>query len=309
MNDITIKILDLSYLDEIHALLNNNYIEHPSDLYRIVYPKDFIYWYLKYIPNGYIIGLINKKKLIGFVTLIILDVINDDMSTKFAQINLLCIHKSLRGHNLSKILLDKLQYNMNHNIIYYSSKKTNNKISNYVIPINGKKLFSVEFINDPILNHIDNELPNIFHITRNTDLITIKNKLNNFLSKYQVKVFFNDLSTQHFLMPKKDIIYSFIHKDNNMITDFVSFYKSYWYCPNKKKILSIATLGYYFYESMTLTNMIQHILPKLNNYGFDLLFFHNIMDNSNINILKYPIDINIYSNIDIKAHNLAIHPF
>ena len=75
------------------------------------------------------------------------------------------------------------------------------------------------------------------------------------------------------------------------------------------KILSIATLGYYFYESMTLTNMIQHVLPKLNNYGFDLLFFHNIMDNSNINIVKYPIDMDIYSNIDIKGHNLAIHPF
>jgi len=102
------KILNLSHLDEIHALLNNHYIDHSEGIYRIVYPKDYLYWYLK--MSNHMIGLVTEKNnLVGFIVSIPINIIENDVTKKINYINLLCVHKSLRLHGLASVLINKMK--------------------------------------------------------------------------------------------------------------------------------------------------------------------------------------------------------
>jgi len=304
------KILNLSHLDEIHALLNNHYIDHSEGIYRIVYPKDYLYWYLK--MSNHMIGLVTEKNnLVGFIVSIPINIIENDVTKKINYINLLCVHKSLRLHGLASVLINKMKNDLGESFYYFSqlSSDVSIELINYAIPINEKKLYSVGFI-DKVNKRIELDPNNPFHSTKEFDLPAIKTKLNNYLKKFKIKIHFDDNLTCHLLLPKKDIVYSFVNKSaTNEITDFISFYKCYYFCVEKQKIISIATLGYYFYESLTLTEMINKIIPKLYEYNFDQLNFCNHMDNMMINTDRFRTEQIYFNGMCCKVNELGINPF
>ena len=312
------KILNLTYLDEIHALLNNHYLEHPDGIYRVVYSRDYLYWYLKMAPDGWIIGLVSdKNKLIGFIAAIQLDIMDNDISKKIAYVSLLCVHRAVRSHGMASILINEIKKRLSNHTVYFCTHRDGTVLNyslkmlgltNYAIPINERRLCSVGFIEAPQEDApAITETNNPLHLVKDSDLVIIKEKLNHHLKKYKIRMFFDDHSIRHFILPKKDVVYSFINKEN---TDFVTVYKCYYYCIEKKKIISIAILGYYFYESMTLTELISHLIPKLYNYDFDQLSFSSHMDNMIINIPKFRIDTKLFFNgTDCNTNELAMLPF
>lgn len=287
-----IKTLDLRYLEEIHNLLNNHYIEDEQKIIRLIYSKDFLYWYLKKVPNGLIIGLTYKNKLVGLITAIFIDVIILEKHKIMPYINLLCLQKKIRKLGLSKLLIDELKSRLQKLGMNDAIYTTMNQITNYycisedfIIPINYQRLNKINFINVLRSDKLDY---NPLQLVGINDIEIIKEKLNIFLSKYVIHPYFTHESIEDFFIPKKNIVYSFVIRDiNNKPTDFISIYKYYYYCIEKNEMLSVAQLSFYYYETITLTQLVKYLIDKLLNYNIDQIVFSNIMDNMEINITKY----------------------
>ena len=360
-----LKTLNLTQLDEICNFLNSNYTEQSECGIRTIFGKDYIYWYLKHILPGFIIGLTHKCKLVGFVTVLIMDIMINGTISKIPYINFLCVHYKLRKLGLAHILINHVKltvYNSGYHYGLYvnnndedsvsddlthsdstdtldtldalnaldsldsldalnaldsldsleensqntatvkslvnSEKNINNSSSNlfcrlklYAIPINYKKLISVEFLPmdyKPIDNSIYKKSVNPFHLMKESDLKSVTKKINIFMDQFKIRSHFTIDTARHFLIPRKNIIYSFVKKnDEGVITDFISMYKSCVYSTYTKKIIYTANITYYFYETLTLTEMINLIMIKLPSYKIDQIIFNTMGNNSTINITKF----------------------
>lgn len=291
------KTLNLAYLDQIHNLINNHYVEDDYGIARTVYSKDFLYWYLKYIPDGFIVGLIYKNILVGMITATFLDMIIYDTQLKIPYINFLCLQSKTRKNGLGLALINEIknrlvEIKMNNALFTGNKHFCDSFVStqDFVVPINYSKLKNVGFLTDDItpLNACTNTIANDFHLMTKNDVKNVVIKLNKFMDSYKIKPFFNKDSASNFLLPKKKIIYSFVKKNSNGLpTDFVNVYINYLYCKEKNKLISMAHLAFYFYETLTLTDLVTCLLDKLKSYGIDQLMFRNMAQSENINITKF----------------------
>lgn len=289
-----IKTLSIKNLDIIYEFITNNYIEDENIL-RLTYSKDFLYWFLKLVPEGWMIGLIYENNIIGFVSAILVDVNIVDIVHKMPYIDFLTVQKNLRSNGLAKILIDKLQHILKKSGFDKFFSNTKKEINNmkpilsskdYLIPINIKKLRHLEFIDDsckkiPFLE--DNPL----HLMQKSDLESVVSNLNHALSGLKFKPVFNMVTGKHFLLPKKNIVYTFVNRINNEITDMITIYKHYYYCFEKKEMLSVAQLGFYFNNILSLTNLVQYLLEKIEKIGIDQLIFRNLFEADDICLEKY----------------------
>uniref|UniRef100_A0A6C0LQX9 glycylpeptide N-tetradecanoyltransferase n=1 Tax=viral metagenome TaxID=1070528 RepID=A0A6C0LQX9_9ZZZZ len=295
LSDFNFKTLNMSHLDEIYCLLLNHYIEDCDGSFRFIYSRDYLYWYLKYIPLGLIVGLTYRNKLVGLITATFIDLIIYDYKIKVPFINLLCLQKKIRSCGLCPIMIDEIKLRIlkmtkiNYAIFFGQNMPTKAFccLIEYVIPMNCNRLKNIGLLSDDHTN-ICKLIENPLHLMKKTDVKIVINKLNNFLSKYDIKQYFTFDTGQYFLLPKKHICYSFVNRDDSAnITDFISVYLNLYYCVKEKKMITSAKIAHYFYESMSLTKLITYLIDKLLDYEIDQLYFSNMADNSNIEITKY----------------------
>lgn len=316
------KTLGVEYLDEIYNLITNHYIVDKNNIYRVVYAKKYLYWYLKKIPHGFIVGLTYKNKLVGIITAIFIDMIIYDKEIKVPFINFFCCQPKIRKLGLSEMLMDEIKRRLIKIKITYAIFSSSNMVTkpfctliDYIVPINYSKLRQVGFLTmniDPIPQIDDNPL----HLMQSSDTDIVVTKLNTHMQKLKIKPYFTNESVNHYLIPKKNIVYSFVKRDKNHdVTDFVCVYKNYLYCLEKNRTVSVANLAFYFCETMTLTELITCLLNKLPSYSIDQLTFRNTNENSNININKFSTHENLYYffyNVLIKETNcseVSFYPF
>lgn len=317
------KTLGLRYLDEIYGLINNHYVEDANTIIRLTYSKDFIYWYLKYIPDEFIIGLMSKKKLVGLITALFIDMVIYGKKVKVPYINFLCLQPKIRNVGLAPIMINEMKNRLTNKVSYalfHASKPVTHTnyfctTKDFVVPINYQKLREVGFLTDD-LQPLSKPNTNPLHLMIVSDIKIIVSKLNNFLEKFKIRPYFTDNTVNHFLLPKKNIVYSFVKKDSdNEITDFISVYKNYIYCLDHNKLISVAQLAFYFNETMSLTELVINLIDKLSLYNFDQLTFRNIAENMDINITKFATYDQLYHilyNLNIKdtcPSQLCIYPF
>lgn len=323
-NGFQFKTLGLSYLEEIFGLLNNHYIEDSQHIIKLVYSKDFLYWYLKHVPPGFIIGLIFKKKIVGMIAALFIDMIVCGKKIKVPYINFLCVQSKIRNLGFGLFLIDEIKERLSKIGITYALFTGLKPITKYfcttkdfVIPINYPKLKEVGFLmEDENLAPLSVLNDNPLHLMNISDIDSIVSKLNKFMEKFDVKPYFTNESVKHFLLPKKNIVYSFVNRnENGDVVDFVSVYKNYLYCLEKNKIVSVAQLAFYFHETMNLTQLVLNLIDKLSTYNIDQLVFRNMSDNMSINITKFSTREQLYYfffNVSIKEINsskLCFYPF
>ncbi|ANB50841.1 putative glycylpeptide N-tetradecanoyltransferase [Powai lake megavirus] len=308
-NGFSLKTLNCQHLDEIHDLLSKHYVQDQDNIIRLLYSKDFLYWYLKYVPHGFIIGLTHNCKIIGLITALFVDMIICGEKIKIPYINFLCVQSKIRYHGMAIFLMNEMKKRLLKINIMYSLFTTTKNISfnfssiqEFAIPINYSKLRQVDFLVDdiPSLPIIDN---NPLHLLKQSDMNIVVNKLNKFMDHLQFKPFFNQESGNHFLLPKKNIVYTFVkYNDKNEVTDMISVYKNFFYCLEKNKIISVAHLSFYFFETLSITELVFMLLDKLSKYGFDQLIFRDHLFNSDINITKFSTD----SKLKYYLYNVSI---
>jgi glycylpeptide N-tetradecanoyltransferase len=299
-----ISILNMTHLDEIYEFLNNNYIENKECGLRTIFYRDYLYWYLRDRQLSIIVGLIYEQKLVGLVTAIIVEMVIKENPMKIPYLNLLCVNSKLRGLGLANFLVRKIQVELNkRNLekcifmtmsltdnpkIFYEETKLVSGFKSYAVPINYPKLIEIKFL--PRNCHIPNPLsfPNPLHLMKESDLECVVNKLNRFMARFVIHPIFDIKSGRHNLVPKKNIIYSFVKRDENkIVTDFISVCKSCAYSVPSKKFIYTAVVNYYYFETMTLTELVTYLIDKLESYHIDQLSFGNIALNESIQLTKY----------------------
>lgn len=305
-----LKSLNLRYMEEIYTLLCNHYLEDSQQIVRKIFSRDFLYWHLKCVPDKFIIGLTYYHKLVGIITAIFIDMMIEEKKIKMPYINLLCLHAKLRNKGFEDMLINEIETKL-HKIdlpyfLFVSNKENGKyfcKVKIYAIPINYQKLKDIGFLNENI-PRIPKLASNPLHIMKKSDIKHVIIKLNKYLSKYKVRPYFIKDTSYHFLLPKKNIVYSFVRKNSitNEITDFVTVYKYYLFCKEQKKLISTAQLSFYFNESMNLTELIICLINKLLSYHIDQLFFHDMMDNRDINLTKF----DTYEQMNYYLNNIKI---
>ncbi len=343
--DFELKTLSTYYLDDIHNLLNHNYIENTQCGVKTIFHKDFLYWYLKYIPPGFVIGLIYKSKLVGIITALFIDMIIYDMKLKVPYVSLLCVHSKLRKLGLASVLIDRMKYMISEIKITYalltptkyeeiddiesdtgsgnssnSADSSNSddtvktktpstltksfcELRSYAIPINYSKLKSVGFLPEDYEIPDSIEQSNPFHLMTHSDLGSVVAKLNEYDRQFKISHYFTMDSARHFLLPKKNIVYSFGKRSvDGTISDFVTMYVSVLECVNRNKILRVANIAYYYNGTMSLTEMIHHIMAKLAHHDIDQLSFYTTGNTGRIKQTKYLTDIQL----DCSFHNIQI---
>jgi hypothetical protein len=316
------KTLGLNYLEEIYGLLNNHYIEDEQHIIRLTHSKDFIYWYLKYIPAGFIVGLTFKNKLVGLVTATFIDMVVYEKEIKVPYINFLCIQSKIRKLGLAPFLMDEIKERLckiNMTYAIFTGTKLITKsfcaTKDFVVPINYPKLKEIGFLMED-LTLIPKLDSNPLHLMVASDIDSVVPKLNKFMEKFSVKPFFTNESAHHFLLPKKNILYSFVNRNNKGdVTDFISVYKNYLYCLEKNTVVYVAQLAFYYHETMNLTQLVANLIDKLSAYKIDQLIFKDVADNMSINITKFSTYGQLYHfffNVSIKetsSEKLCFYPF
>ncbi len=109
----SIKTLDISHLTLIHHFLNTHYTRNDNEFFpsRIVFSEKYLYWYLKKIPKGLMVGLFYYEKLVGTIVADVITVwqANDENFSKGFIIDLLCLNTKLREMKLSKLLISEIK--------------------------------------------------------------------------------------------------------------------------------------------------------------------------------------------------------
>lgn len=316
------KTLGTNYLEEICALLTNHYTENDEHKTRLTYSRDFIYWYLKYIPEEFIVGLTYKNKLIGMITAMFIDMIIYEKKIKIPYINFLCVQTKLRNLGFGLFLINEIKKRLSKiNIIYslFTETKPITKpfciTKDFVIPVNYQKLKNVGFLLED-LTPIPKLDTNPLHLMLKADIKSVVPKLNNYMEKFLFKPYFTNESAQHFLLPKKNIVYSFVNRNiNNEVTDFISVYKFYYYCLEKDEIVHVAQIAFYYNETMDLTQLVTYLLDKLFLYHIDQLIFKTSANNMDINITRFSTYSQLYyyffnvATPAIDPNKICFYPF
>lgn len=294
-----IKTLSQCNLDQIYMLLNENYMTDQMNILRYSYGKDFLKWYMRIAHPDLIIGLTHNKLLVGIVIGLILSI--NPEKTQIVYINFLCIHNKLRKHGLAKMLMTEIEKRINllgihntffHNINYIPRDSHTSlykviipDITHYVIPINYSKLKKLQFVAEE--ETIKPITSNPLHLIQTGDLKEIATRLNKYSTTKSFHMCFDESNTNLFLKCRKNICYSFANYKDKIPVDFVNVYKHYYYVTEHRELITIAQLGFYYLETITLTDLITYLVDKLYTYGFDQLVFKQISDNDTINITKF----------------------
>ena len=294
------KEVDLSQsneVDKLYEFLKSNFIGDESHLFGTEYSKEFLKWYLS--PPGFhkewLISVLkedkvkNKKKMIGFISAIPSKIVINGKEVQMAKVNFLCVKKEFRNKRLTPVLIREITRRINLKNIwqgvyatYSYLPKPFSKCEYFYRCINLKKLIEVQFTSLPgkislgkaLKNH---ELPNApkisgFRKMIEKDLDHIYELIEKNRNKYKIYEVFSKEEIKHLILPKNNIIYTYVLEDENKkITDFCSFYglsRTLLSNNSKYKKINFAYSLINYNSSISMKELIKSaiILSKQNNF-------------------------------------------
>ena len=311
-----VNVTEQRDLDRLYEFLKNNYVEDEDHMFRFDYSKDFLRWHLT-APGYYKNWLVSvvkeevvkknnkekvKKKMVGFISGIPVDISINGTKCKMAEINFLCVNSNFRDKRLAPVLIKEVTRRIHCEDIWqavYTSgtmlPKPYAKCTYYHRNLNVQKLLDIKFT---YLSHnlSISRAKGIYKLPKDTsinglrpmtegDVVGVQKLLEDYLNKFKVHGFYSVDEVRHWFLPKKDVVYSFVvENDEKNITDFISFYSlpsSILQHEVHKKLFAC----YSFFNiatSVTFKELMRNalILAKQNN--FDVFNILNIMQNETI---------------------------
>lgn len=254
-------------------------------MFRFDYSIEFLQWALT--PPGYhkewLFGVRGgkKNKLFGFISGIPVDTVVRGNQIKMAEINFLCVHKSLRTKRLATVLIKEVTRRVNlHNIwqaIYTAGILIPVPISKTTYwhrSLNPKKLVEVGFsslpANTPMARYVKLlKLPSETSIKglremKSSDVKAVHQILNAYLSRFDVHLHFSENEVAHFLLPREGVVDAYVVEDpeTHQVKDFLSFY----HLPSSilkhetHKILKVAYCYYNVANTVSMEELLRNAL-------------------------------------------------
>lgn len=239
-----------------------------------------------------------NKKLFGFISGIPIDTVVRGRTIKMAEINFLCVHKSLRTKRLATVLIKEVTRRVNlHNIwqaLYTAGVLIPLPISKTTYwhrSLNPKKLVEVGFSslppNMPMARYVKLlKLPNETSIKglrsmKKGDVKAVTELLNDYLKKFEVYLHFSEKEVDHFLVPREKVINTYVIENDGKITDFFSFYHlpSSILKHEKYDVLKVAYSYYNVANTVPLIELMRNALILAKQCDFDVFNALDIMEN------------------------------
>lgn len=304
------NISNVNDLQAIHELLRDNYVEDDSSMFRFHYSIDFLRWALA--PPGYIhdwhVGIRRKsdKKLLAFISGIPYTTKMGEKTQRICEINFLCIHKNLREKRLAPILIKEVTRRVNlldiWQAIYTAGKviPTPFATANYFHrTIDPEKLVAIRFSRIPAAyDRFSNPMQMMkrhynlpakpagkgLRPMKKEDAASIAKILNEQLNTYRVAAIFTEEEVAHWLMPRKDVVYTYVVPTETGVSDFFSFYNlpSTVIGNPKYDNLRAAYIFYYGATKMDLKNLINDLLIKARDEKFDVVNCVDILQSATV---------------------------
>lgn len=159
-----------------------------------------------------------------------------------AEINFLCVHKNLRTKRLAPTLIKEVTRRVNRCNIWQAIYTAGIVIPTPIAEttywhrhLNPKKLVETGFSalpqGTPMARYVklyrlpqEPAIPGLRAMEKK-DVTVVTEKLNEHLRKYKLHIQFNQQEVAHFLLPRENVVESFVITDaKDQITDFMSFY-------------------------------------------------------------------------------------
>lgn len=291
-------------VDEVYTLLNKNYVEDDSNVFRFDYSREFLQWALQppgFIPDWHIgVRLTSgKKSLVGFISGIPVQIKVHDTFKRMAEINFLCVHKKLRNKRLAPVLIKEITRRINLEGVWQAVYTAGVVLSKPVATncyyhrcLNPKKLIEIGFsLLQPRMTLSRTQklyklplavLTPGWRPLEKKDIPKACRLLNLHLSKFDLHQIFNEQEFEHVFITRSWVVYSFVVEENGIVTDMCSFYSlPSTICGHKQH--STLSAAYSFYNFSTKTpwkQLMTDALISAKNLGFDVFNALNVMDNS-----------------------------
>ncbi|KAJ2082613.1 glycylpeptide N-tetradecanoyltransferase [Coemansia sp. RSA 988] len=237
-------------MKELYVLLTENYVEDADSMFRFNYSAEFLSWALKSpgFQKDWHVGVrdVSSKQLIAFISGIPMELMVRDKTMTMAEINFLCLHKSLRGQRMTPLLIKEVTRRIHQQGIFQAVYTVGRLLPKpvttcryYHRSLNPKKLMETGFSQklDPLqLSKLSAilRLPSKtstpgLRPMRKSDVGQVRKLANRFLkSRYEmVPIFRTDAEVAHWFMPRDKVIWTFVVEDQEhpgKLSDFFSFY-------------------------------------------------------------------------------------
>ena len=231
---------------ELYTLLSLNYVEDDDELFRFDYSIEFLSWALQppeFNPD-FIFGVRTEgnQKLVAFISGVPTTIQIHEHTVRVVEINFLCVHKKLRSKRLAPVLIKEITRRVNltgiFQAVYTAGTVLPVPISSaryYHRNLNPKKLVDVGFsrighrmtmarmiklyklpdtsVSAGLRPMVENDVPSV-HVL-----------LNQYLSKFSLKIVFTLDEIRHWLLPRENVINTYvICSTDHVVTDMISFY-------------------------------------------------------------------------------------
>lgn len=306
----TIDIDKPSELEELYTLLADNYVEDDDNMFRFNYSPAFLRWALC-VP-GYIrdwfVGVRTgapENRLVGFISGIPVSLRIKERVVRMAEINFLCVAKDLRKDGKSSNFAPLLIAEVTHRVhmaglfqaVYTAGVELPTPFATcryYHRSLNPRKLIDVGFsylsskmtVARAVKLYALPEHPATSGLRPMTkaDVPAVHRMLTKYLSKFQTGFVFTQNEIDHWFVPKKGIVHSYVVEDpaSHALTGFTSFYTlpSTIIGNTKYKDLVAAYSFYTVNENGTVTSLVSDALILAKNAGFDVYNCLDMMDNA-----------------------------
>ncbi|KJP85150.1 glycylpeptide N-tetradecanoyltransferase [Plasmodium fragile] len=290
---------------EIYTLLTDNYVEDDDNIFRFNYSAEFLLWALtspNYLKSWHIgVKYDASNKLIGFISAIPTDICIHKKTIRMAEVNFLCVHKTLRSKRLAPVLIKEITRRINlENIwqaIYTAGVYLPKPVSDaryYHRSINVKKLIEIGFssLNTRLtmsraikLYRVEDtlNLKNL-RLMKKKDVDGVHKLLGSYLEQYNLYAVFTKEEIAHWFLPIENVIYTYVNEEAGKIKDMISFYSlpSQILGNDKYSTLNAAYSFYNVTTTTTFKNLMQDaiLLAKRNN--FDVFNALEVMQNKSV---------------------------
>ena len=209
-------------IHEIYEFLTGNYIR--DEHFEFKYSLNFIKWAT---DPAWHVCIRENKKIVGYIsgTEIFMRVKND--VKKVIQINFLCIDENIRSKRFAPLLISEIRRIANTRGIYEAVFTAVHDIPGSITTAKyWHRLIDVKRLNQALFSNADPNKNSVvgksnFRKMLRKDVPFVVNILKKYCSQFKIAPKITKEYVQRWLMPKDDIIYSYI---NDETKQFVSFY-------------------------------------------------------------------------------------
>ncbi|XP_063076778.1 glycylpeptide N-tetradecanoyltransferase 1b [Engraulis encrasicolus] len=303
---VTLDLQDPTQLDELCALLNENYMEEDDNTMRFLYTPQFLLWAL--CPPGWQcqwhcgVRVNSNRKLVGFISAIPCTVRTYDTVLKMAEVNFLCVHRKLRTKRMAPVLCREMARRVMLQQVFQGVFSTSAVLPTPTTTcrywhrsLNPRKLIDVNFSSVGRSMTVQRALK-LYRLPqaprtpglrpmREADGAAVLALLQGYLQGFQLHPTFSHQEALHWLLPRERVIHTYVvESTEGVVTDLVSFYVLSSVVLNHPvhRSLKAAFLYYYAHTCTPLAQLLEDAMILAKAEGCDVFSALGVMENRSV---------------------------